>query len=228
MDRRIILAVALLTLVAPVALAQPEGTLEISGLAGQTWSDGVSGSGSYNGYSYTQIEPKDAFSWGFTAGYMGPYGTELEFLYDRQATDLDMTSLTGKKTIGSMSIDNYHGLIVYNLIQRDGPAIPYVFGGLGATSYGDVAFTSTSGTRMSISGPTKFSTTWGAGLKIYPQDKPYGLKLQFRWTPTYIKTDNNGGYWCDPYWGCTSTGSAQYSNQFELAAGVTFRFHTRG
>ena len=63
----------------------------------------------------------------------------------------------------------------------------------------------------------------GGRFKIYAPGKPVGLKLQFRWTPTYVKTDTDG-YWCDPYWGCYTTGDSQYSNQIELNAGLTFRF----
>ena len=51
---------------------------------------------------------------------------------------------------------------------------------------------------------------------MYP-GKNVGIRLEGRWTPTYIKSDATG-WWCDPYWGCYVTGDAQYSNQFELAA----------
>jgi hypothetical protein len=220
MDRKIVLIVALLTLAAPAAWAQYQAVVEISGLAGYTWSDGVS----YDtGGKYTKLEPADAFNWGFTAGYRLPYGTEIEFLYDLQATDLNAVGLSGHKTIGSMNVSNYHGLLIYNFVQRDSPVIPYIFGGMGATSFGDVTYTNLEGRKQTATGDSKFSTTWGGGLKIYAPDKPYGLKLQFRWTPTYIKTDATG-YWCDPYWGCYTTGDSQYSNQVQLAAGLTFRF----
>ena len=59
-------------------------------------------------------------------------------------------------------------------------------------------------------------------MKIYPS-RTAGLRLQARWTPTYIKSDSEG-CWCDPYWGCYVVGDAQYSNQYELTAGLTIRF----
>ena len=224
MDRKIVLVVALLTLVAPVASAQYQALVEISGSAGYTWSDGVTYGANTADYDYNKIEPADAFAWGLGAGYMLPYGTEIEFLYDRQATDLKIGGLSGSRTIGSLNIDNYHGILSFNMIRPGSPVIPYIFGGAGATRFGELSFVSLDGKPTTIEGNSKFSTTWGAGLKVYAKDKPYGLKLQFRWTPTYIKTDDTGGYWCDPYWGCYSTGSAQYSNQVELSAGLTVRF----
>jgi hypothetical protein len=225
MDRKWVLGltVALITFVAPMAAAQYDSMIEISGLAGYTWSDGVTFDTSLDNYSYNKIEPGDAFSWGLTLGYMLPYGTEVEFLYDRDDTQINLGGLSGNLKLGDLAISNYHGLLVYNIVNRGKAVIPYFFGGLGATSYGDVAYTALDGSKRTASGMSKFSTTWGAGLKIYPQGKPVGLKLQFRWTPTYIKSDTDG-YWCDPYWGCYTTGTPQYSNQVELKAGLTFRF----
>ena len=71
-------------------------------------------------------------------------------------------------------------------------------------------------------GETQFSTTWGAGVKLFPAPN-FGVRFGMQWTPTYIKSDP-GGYWCDPYWGCYMVGDAQYSHQFQFNGGVTFRF----
>ena len=94
--------------------------------------------------------------------------------------------------------------------------------GFGATNYGTVDFTRVNGQPGSTGSETQFSTTWGAGVKLYPSPKA-GLKIGVRWTPTYIKSDA-AGWWCDPYWGCYVVGDAQYSNQFEFSAGLTLRF----
>ena len=59
-------------------------------------------------------------------------------------------------------------------------------------------------------------------MKIYPADGNIGIKLAARWTPTYIKSDP-GGVWCDPFWGCFTTGNPQYSNQFEFSGGLSVR-----
>ena len=75
-----------------------------------------------------------------------------------------------------------------------------------------------------IESTTKFSTTWGGGVKAYPSPN-VGIKVMGRWTPTYIKSDP-GGIWCSPYWpwGCYVLEETDYSNQFELSGGVSFRF----
>ena len=176
MDRKLgLLAVAaLLVFVAPVASAQYGPVIEISGLAGYTWADGVSFDINSAYGDYNKIEPGDAFAWGLTAGYMLPYGTEIEFLYDRDATDISLSGLSGSKKLGDMSISNYHGLIIYNMLRPGSKAIPYLFGGAGATSYGDVSYTGSDGKNVTVTGQSKFSTTWGAGLRSTRRASPSG------------------------------------------------------
>jgi outer membrane protein W len=214
--------VAVAMLAAGVASAQ-DPRVEISGLAGWTFSDGVTGGaatvpgvGTFNG-----IDPKDSFSWGLTAGFFVTPNVQLEFLFDQQQSKLAVTG-TSTVDVGDMSVSNYHGVLAYNFGASDASVRPFVFGGLGATHYGSLSFTGVAGQSRELGGETQFSTTWGAGLKLYP-GKSFGIRLQGRWTPTYIKSDAEG-WWCDPYWGCYTISDAQYSNQWELAGGITLRF----
>jgi hypothetical protein len=78
------------------------------------------------------------------------------------------------------------------------------------------------GVTEDLGGDTQFSSTWAAGVKLFPSPK-FGIRLEARWTPTYIKSDAEG-WWCDPYWGCYVVSDAQYANQFELSGGITLRF----
>jgi hypothetical protein len=213
--------VAVATLATGVASAQ-DPRVEISGLAGWSFSDGVDGAevvvpgvGAFNA-----IEPKDSFSWGLSLGFFATPNVEIEFLFDRQQSQLAVVG-TSTIEIGDMSVDNYHGILAYNFGESDAQVRPFVFGGLGATRYGKFGFNVGNQDRE-IGGETQFSTTWGAGLKLYPGSN-FGIRLQGRWTPTYIKSDAEG-WWCDPYWGCYVVGDAQYSNQFELTGGITLRF----
>ena len=111
----------------------------------------------------------------------------------------------------------------YNWGFSDSPVRPFFYGGLGATQY---VFDDFMG--FSVDSNTRFSSTWGAGVKIYPTPR-VGLNLTGRWTPTYIKSDPAGAY-CSPYWspwypgGCVLLSDPDYSNQFDLSAGVSVRF----
>jgi hypothetical protein len=212
MIRKTILAAALVAMAASTASAQ-DPRVELSGTAGWTFSDGVN-VGSID-ESPIQIGPKDAFSWGARLGFNVSPNVEVGFLFASQSTDLEATGAFSR-TI-PQSVYNYHGYVAYNFGDSDATVRPYFLGGLGATQYGSLDTAA-----GSIGGETQFSSTWALGLKMFPSPK-FGLRLESRWTPTYIKTDPEG-YWCDPYWGCYTVGDAEYSNQFELSGGIIIRF----
>jgi len=220
-------SVAVLTsfaaLMAATAQAQ-DHRVEIGAVAGWTASDGVSGPGiiAGDGNAYNSIEPKDAFSYGVDIGFFLTEHWEIGGLFDQQKSKLQITGPSNTIEIGDMSVDNYHGIITYNFGDSSSKARFYVLGGAGATHYGSVPFTTLLGQSRETNGHTQFSTTWGAGAKLYPGHN-VGLKLGVRWTPTYVKSDY-AGWWCDPYWGCYVTTNAQYSNQFEFSGGLSFRF----
>jgi hypothetical protein len=118
-----------------------------------------------------------------------------------------------------MHLYNYHGIFTYNFFAAEAKVRPYVFGGLGATVYGFAPIGN-----FDVDGSTRFSTTWGGGVKVFPTPS-LGFKATARWTPTYIKSDP-AGIWCSPYYpfGCWVVGDPDYSNQGEFSAGVVFRF----
>jgi len=209
-------------LAAPLAQAQdPRG--EVSASAGWTFSDGVSGDPvrAGDGNVYDRLDPKDAFSWGLRLGYLVNHEVEIGFLFNQQRSTLEAQG-TATREIGSMAIGNYHGYFAYNFGDVDASARPYLLGGLGFTHYAGIDFTDAQGSSYTIGGESRFSTTWGVGVKVMPAQN-IGLRLEGRWTPTYIKSDA-AGWWCDPFWGCYLVGNAQYSNQFELSGGITLRF----
>ena len=217
MIRRLTWMVAVGVLAGSAAWAQ-NARVELSGTAGWTFSDGVSGSAVIvpGVGTFDRIDPKDAFSWGARIGFLVSDNVEVGGLFSAQSTSLELGG-TNTAKLGDETIYNYHGYFAYNFGEADAQVRPYVLGGLGATQFGTVK-TSVG----DIGGNTKFSTTWAAGVKLYPS-KNVGLRLEGRWTPTYIKSDA-GGWWCDPYWGCYVVGNAQYANQFELSGGITLRF----
>jgi hypothetical protein len=205
----------------PLTWAQ-EGRVELSGTAGWTFSDGVSGDartvpgvGSFN-----RADPKDAFSWSARIAFLATENVEVGGLFAMQPTSIELGG-TSKVTIGDENIFHYHGYLAYNFRDQDERVRPYVLGGLGATQFGSVS-ASAGAVQRNIGGFTKFSTTWALGVKVFPSENA-GVRFEGRWTPTYIKSDA-AGWWCDPFWGCYVVGSAQYANQFELSGGLTVRF----
>jgi hypothetical protein len=222
MFRKALLTVALVFVSGSLAVAQ-DHRVEIAGTAGWTFSDGVGGASAVvvpGVGTFSRIDPADAFSWGARIGFLVSENVVVGGLFNSQSTHLDLGGTT-TLTLGDEKIYNYHGFIEYQFGDAHSSARPYFLGGLGATQYGGLT-TTVGGQSRSLNGTTKFSTTWALGVKVYP-GKNVGLLLEGRWTPTYIKSDS-AGWWCDPYWGCYVVSNAQYSNQFELAGGLTLRF----
>ena len=221
MLKRVAICLALLLVTVPVpAFAR---RVEFGVLAGWTFGDGVSGDPilAGDGNIYDRIDPKDAFGWGLDFGVFVSEGAEVGFLYGNVPSTLEISGTT-TRDVGDMGVSTYHGYFAYHWGASDGGVRPYVFGGLGATSYGQVDFTGAGGVARSIGGVTRFSTTWGAGVKFYPAPA-FGVRFGVRMTPAYIKSDAEG-WWCDPFWGCYVVGDAQYANLFDFSGGVTFRF----
>jgi hypothetical protein len=131
--------------------------------------------------SFNRIDPKDAFGWGIDVGFFVGPNAEVGFQYTQQATKLEASGTT-TFDIGDVGIHTYHGTFAYNWGHPDSPIRPYVMGGLGATSYSDVTATTSTGTHT-INGLSRFSTTWGGGVKIYGSGK-VGGKIGVLWTPT--------------------------------------------
>jgi opacity protein-like surface antigen len=211
---------ALLVSVAP---AWAQHHFEVGATFNSGLSDGVSGDNflAPDGNIYDRVDPANGFAFSLTAGYHFSEGWEAEFIWARQGSSLDIGG-TNTKTIGDLNVYTYHGAVVYNFLDEHSRLRPYVLGGLGANNYGAVTFTDTTGVRHEIDGHTKFSTTWGGGVKVYATPN-VGLKAGVRFSPAYIKSDS-AGWWCDPYWGCYVVGNAQYATQIEIGGGVTFRF----
>ena len=221
MVRRIV-AGLMFALVATAPLAAQK--IEVSFGGGYTTSEGVTTEGSSFpiGATFNKIDVVSGGAFNLTAGVYVTPQAQIEFLYARQSSTLRATGGVGPDVdISNMHVDSYHVNFVYNWGQEDSKVRPFAFGGLGATYYGfgDLLLPNVSG---HIDGNTQFSTNWGGGVKVY-FNKNVGVKGMVRWIPTYIKS-TSAGYWCDPFYGCWLVGNPDYSHQFEMTGGVTFRF----
>jgi opacity protein-like surface antigen len=212
-------AVAVLLSVSPAAAQK----VEVSGLIGWTLSDGVEGEAvlAGDGNLYDTVDLKDSFSWGLAVGFNATDNVEVGFLFGQQLSTLEISG-TATREIGDVNVNTYHPYVAYNAGAPDAPVRPYFLIGFGATNYSSVEFTRANGQLAETGSETQFSTTWGAGVKVFGGSN-VGFRAGVQWTPTYIKSDSEG-WWCDPYWGCYTVADAKYSNQFQFNGGLTIRF----
>ena len=189
--------------------------VEINPFFGYTASDGVTVAPiAIEGEVYDAVNAKSGAAFGVSFGVFVTENVEVGFLWGRQESKFEAEGTTTTE-FADMPINNYHGLFIYNFGDEGAGARPFVFGGLGATTYspGDV-------NGVSVDSESKLSSTWGGGVKVYP-NPGFGISVMARFTPTYIKSDP-AGYWCG-FYGCYVVGDAQYSNQFEISGGLSLR-----
>ena len=68
----------------------------------------------------------------------------------------------------------------------------------------------------------KFSFSLGGGVKYFLGER-VGLRLQLRWTPTYVNSTSEGVF-CNPFGFCYVVQDAHYVNQTEASAGLIIKF----
>ncbi len=203
-------------------LSAQENRIEVSPFVGYTFSEGVATDpNTIGGTIFSEVNLKSGFSYGVTIGVFATEQVEIAFLWSQQDSVLEGGGVQ-TRDFTDMTVSNYHGIFSYNFGTEDDMMRPFLFGGVGATSFNPSDIEN-----FDIDGETKFSSTWGVGIKAYPGEH-VGFQIMGRWTPTYIKSDP-AGIWCSPYWygyggGCHTLSDPDYANQLELTGGVIFRF----
>jgi opacity protein-like surface antigen len=209
-----------LILASPAVFAQ-EKRVEVNGTVGYSFSNGIDVSPQdWEGQTIDRLSPTSAFSFDLGMDVFLTEGWALGFNFGQQQGKLRGRVRAGEDVdFTDMNINNYHGLFTYNFGDEDSEMRPYIFGGLGATQYAPSDIEGNA-----ISSRTRFSTTWGGGVKFWPSDN-FGFKGGVRWTPTYITT-TPGGTWCSPLWpwNCWVVGNDHFSHQFEFVGGIVARF----
>ena len=150
-----------------------------SGVRAGAWRSAVSSGFSLNdgvdsdpilagdGNIYDNIAPKDSAVYGFTVGFLVGEGAEVGFRWAQAPTTLQATG-TNDRDIGDMSLSIVHGYFATTSASPMRRADPFVLIGLGATSFGSID-ANVAGINRSIPGETQFSTTWAAGVKLFPR-----------------------------------------------------------
>jgi opacity protein-like surface antigen len=208
-------------IVGPGFVSAQDKKFELNGQLGFTLSEGVNvDTREGDELGVERLSPKSAFSYGLGVDYYLNENFSIGFVFAREKSVLraGVADLEGVD-IANMNVNDFHGILTYNFGAEDDQIRPFVFAGLGATSYSP---DSIDGNR--IEGATKFSTTWGGGVKYFIRED-IGIKAGVRWTPTRIGSES-GGLFCSSYWPweCWTVENPNFSHQFEFSFGVVGRF----
>lgn len=218
MKRMLPLTIGLCLIFSLSTVMAQDHRIEVNGTVGYTFSNGIDISPiDVEGVLVDRISPTSAFNWDVGMDVFLSEGWALGFNFGQQRSMLRARVRSAPDIdVSDMNINNYHGIFTYNFGDEDSEIRPYIFGGLGATQYqpGPV-------NGASASSRTRFSTTWGGGVKYFLSEH-FGIRGGVRWTPTYI-TSTPGGIWCSP-WYCWHVANDLFSHQFEMGGGAVVRF----
>jgi opacity protein-like surface antigen len=208
----IVIAAALACLMVPGFVASGQN-VEVTGHLGGQFNGGLDLSNT----RFRRIEVGNGASFGVTAGYLigDRYGIEFQWNHNKASTVAEPRGGGTNIKIFNLTTNQYMGNFLFHFADREQKLRPFAMLGGGATSLStDVSL---------VKGVTRFAFGLGGGAK-YNLSPYLGLRVQAKWSPTYIAT-TNGGMWCDPFWGgCFFVGNSHYLQEFDVSAGITFRF----
>ena len=220
MVRSALIAGVLALVVAVPARAQSKSKFELGVTGGWIFSEGVSGDPvTVPGGTFTGITIDSGPSLGLSFVVLRPDGGEIGFQWGRQISKLGVRGIPTIE-LGDLNIDHYHATFGYNFLSL-AKWRPYMSIGMGATSYSSIAY-SIPNQSGEIDSSVKFSFKLGMGVKSWGNDA-VGFRAAVNWVPTAIRSKDSGSF-CDPFYGCVVLSEATFSNQFELAGGIVFRF----
>jgi len=181
--------------------------LELTPFWGYTWG------GDFDDIpAIDSIEIGDDDSYGLTLGFMTSDVTQIELLWSHQETDLDIRPTIGQVSTVGLNVDQYHIGGLYLPGTGSDRVSPFVSFSLGVTVFNPAG----------LGSEDRFSFSLGGGLKYFLGER-VGLRLQLRWTPTYVNSTSEGVF-CDPFGFCYVVQDAHYVNQTEASAGLIIKF----
>ena len=221
MVRSALIAGVIAVVVAVPARAQSKNKFEVGVTGGWTFSEGLTSEAPVvmPGGTFTGINLNSGPSLGLSFVVLQPSGGELGFQWGRQWSTLGVRGFPTVE-LGDLDVDHYHAIFGYNFLSL-AKVRPFMTVGMGATRYSSLTY-SIPNQSGEIDSSTKFSFKLGMGIKTWGNES-VGFKAAMTWTPTAIRSKDTG-WFCDGFGSCLVLTESTFSNQFELAGGVVFRF----
>jgi opacity protein-like surface antigen len=166
---------------------------------------------------FKRIDVQNGLNYGVSAGYLIGKNAGVEFMWNHNQAGTLAQPISGgpDQKVFNLNTNQYLGDFVMHFKDRESRLRPFVLFGAGVSNL--------SPDRSDVRSITRFAWVFAGGAK-YNFSKRLGLRLQAKWSPTYITTTTTG-YWCDPFWGgCWAQGDTHFLQEFDATAGLTLRF----
>jgi len=170
----------------------------------------------FSTYGVDDLEIRDGGAWGIILTFNLNPSAQIEMQYSQQSTTLQGSGFLftpAGADLFDLNVENWLLGASYTGGRPRDPARGFVGASLGVTNFEP----ETAG----FEGDSQFAFGLYGGVKL-ALAKHVGLRFQGQWVSTWVASDSE--VFCDPYGFCYTVQDASYLNQFELAAGITFKF----
>jgi outer membrane protein W len=195
--------VAVLCLLSITAVSAPAQSWEAGGLAGFTPAVSLE----HKAPELSDLRIRGGLTWGLGAMRFFTPNWGAELMWTQQTSALQAETPDGTADFYRMSLGQLQANVVYQFGDASARWRPFVFGGAGATFF----------TARDLDSATKASFGLGGGIKYFPWGT-VGLRGQFRYKPTSLNDDLEGGP-CSPFGFCQGA-----LRQIDIGGGVIIRF----
>ena len=138
-------------------------------------------------------------------------GKQYEFFYSYQSSRLTSGGTVDPNALTDMDVE-YFQIGGRNYWDK-GAARTFIVGSVGATHF-DLQ-------SSGLGAETRFSISAGGGVELAVSER-VGIRLEGRGFATFF--DGEGAFFCDPSSACVILVSTEVFVQFEVGAGLTFKF----
>ncbi len=156
---------------------------------------------------------KDDINYGFALNITLRPGAQLEFMYSRQSTEMQIdTFYKPKEPLFDLAMEYYQIGGLYEVYRDD------MFRPFGVMTLGLAHF---SPQTPEVSSEVRFAFGLGGGVKVFPS-RHVGLRLEGRMHFPFIS--GGSGFWCGLPGGCAITVGGELMVQVSLNAGLILAF----
>ena len=164
----------------------------------------------------SSLEIQDVSAYGLILSFnVNPNG-QVEIQYSQQRTELQGKGsffLSSGEKLFDLNVETWQVGGNYTAGAPEDPVRGFIGFSLGLTNFEPDA--------AGFDGDSQFAFSFYAGAKV-GLAKHFGLRFQGQWIATYISSEDE--VFCDPFGFCYVVSDADYLNQIELSAGLTFKF----
>ena len=157
-----------------------------------------------------KFDTEDTFSFGAALDYVLQSNDAVEVYWGHFSGDAEATLALGPKITSTLNRDDIMLNGIWYLGSGLNPTRPYFSLGLGASIL--------NGENTDTVG--RFAWSIGGGIRRDANER-VSIRLDSRWIPSWVTTGS--GVWCDPFYGCFTTATGEYYDQFEVSLGLILK-----